>query len=103
MQHIYLHLLLTVAVVGLCWLTSAVAAERYHGRVVGVTARTLTITDMTGQNQHTRVLASDATIHRRGRIVDLATLYPGDIVAITLERDGRTPTVANIEVLSAGN
>lgn len=44
-----------------------------------------------------------ATSHRRGRIVDLTHLDAGDIVAITLEIDGGTPTVAKVEVLSAEN
>jgi hypothetical protein len=76
-----LALTLTLGAVG-CQNT---AAGAHQGKVVGVGAGTLTMTDTAGANQHTHEVSSTAAITCDGNPCGLNDLKSGDLVTVTTE------------------
>jgi Cu/Ag efflux protein CusF len=95
--------LLSIAAVALFWTTSASAADTHQGKVVETSAGKLTMTDMTGKNQHTHDISSEATVSRAGKTAALTDLKAGDSVTITMEKKGEKPAVTKVEALPASS
>ncbi len=79
------------------------AADMHQGKVVGVGAGKLTMTDMAGKNQHSHEVATDAAITCEGKACGLTDVKVGDMVTVTIDtKDGKT-MATKIEAKKAGS
>jgi hypothetical protein len=101
----FMHRLVTlcVVVVTFLWVVSTHAADTHQGKVVETSPGTLTMTDLTGKNQHTMAIPTDATVMRDGKTGALTDLKPGDTVTVTTEKQGDKPKVTKVEAKPAGS
>ncbi len=88
---------LTAGVVG----CRSTAASTHQGKVVGVGAGTLTMTDTAGANQHTHEVAANAVITCDGNPCGLAVVKAGDTVTVTIDTKNGKPVATKIEVRKA--
>jgi len=73
----------------------------HQGKVVGVGAGTLTMTDTAGGNQHTHEVAFNVVMTCDGNPCGLNDLKTGDMVTVTTDtKDGKT-VATKIEVRKA--
>jgi hypothetical protein len=89
-------LALTIGALG-CQSTAAT----HQGKVVGVGAGTLTMTDTAGTNQHTHEVASNAVITCGGNPCGLNDMKAGDTVTVTTDTKNGKPVATKIEVRKA--
>jgi hypothetical protein len=90
-----LHRVLSVFLVALALTIGALgcqsASATHQGKVVEVSAGTLTMTDTAGANQHTHEVPSNAVITCEGRACGLDGVKVGDMVTVTTDtKDGKT-------------
>jgi hypothetical protein len=88
---------LTAGVVG----CRSTAASTHQGKVVGVGAGTLTMTDMAGANQHTHEVASTAVILCDGKPCGLIDVNAGDLVTVTTDTKAGKTVATKIEAKKA--
>ncbi len=96
----------TVSLLGaLAFITSAPvwAASTHQGKVVGVEAGKLTMTDMAGKNQHSHSVDSNAAITCEGKTCGLTDVKPGDIVTVTTDTKDGEMIATKIEAKKAGS
>jgi hypothetical protein len=93
--------LLLVVTPVLFWVTTTSAADTHQGKVVETSTGKLTMTDMAGKNQHTHDISSNAAVSRDGKTAVLADLKAGDMVTVTIEKQGEKPAVTKVEVKPA--
>src|SRR5216684_1085420 len=74
----------------------ALAATTHKGKVVEAGAGKLTMTDMTGTNQHTHAVAVDATITCGGQKCGPEDLQAGATITVTLEKNSDQTVVTMI-------
>jgi hypothetical protein len=89
------HRMLSVFLVTLALTMGALGCQSgpamHKGKVVGVGAGTLTMTDTAGANQHTHEVASNAVITCGGNPCRLNDMKAGDMVTVTTENlNGKT-------------
>jgi len=85
--------MLGIGVIALvCFVGAPVWAQSPHqGKVVTAGKGQLTMTSMTGDNQHTHDVAADAKVTCEGQPCKLDSLQAGDVVTITLgQKDGKS-------------
>jgi hypothetical protein len=100
-----LHRALSVCVVALALTIGALGCQSgpgtHQGKVVGVGAGTLTMTDAAGANQHTHEVAANAIILCDGIPCGLTVVKAGDTVTVTTDtKDGKL-VATKIEVKKA--
>lgn len=67
------------------------AAGSHEGKVVEAGKGKLTMTTMTGDNQHTHDVAADAKITCEGQPCQLDSLGSGDVITVTVDqKDGKS-------------
>jgi hypothetical protein len=76
-------------------------AEVHQGKVVAASVGTLTMTDLTGQNEQTHNVASNVTITCGGKPCGLNDLKAGSTVTVTTEKERDQTLVTKIEVQEA--
>lgn len=82
--------------------TPAWAASSHQGKVVAAGNGKLTMTDMTGGNQHTHDVSADAKVTCEGQPCSLSSLQAGDVITVTLdEKDGKM-VVTEIQKTAGG-
>jgi hypothetical protein len=70
------------------------AAGSHEGKVVEAGKGKLTMTSMTGDNQHSHDVAADAKITCEGQPCQLDTLQAGDVITVTLDqKDGKSVVI----------
>jgi hypothetical protein len=94
-EAIMLHRVLSVFLMALALTMGAWGCQgrpaTHEGKVVGVGAGTLTMTDTAGANQHTHEVASNAIITCDGKPCGLNNMKAGDMVTVTTDtKDGKT-------------
>ncbi|MBI3801516.1 MAG: hypothetical protein HY268_31660 [Deltaproteobacteria bacterium] len=82
--------------------TSVWAASSHQGLVVEAGKGKLTMTSMTGDNQHTHDVAADAKITCEGQPCKLDSLGPGDVITVTLDQKDGKPVVTEIQKTKGG-
>ena len=71
------------------------AASSHEGKVVEAGKGKLTMTSMTGDNQHSHDVAADAKITCEGQPCTLDSLGAGDVITVTLDqKDGKSVVTA---------
>ena len=104
-EAIMLHRALSVCVVALALTIGAWGCQSgsgtHQGKVVGVGAGTLTMTDAAGANQHTHEVAFNAVITCDGIPCGLPVVKAGDTVTVTTDTKDGKPVVTKIEVRKA--
>jgi len=75
-----------------CFVSVSVwAASSHEGKVVTASKGQLTMTSMTGDNQHTHDVAADTKITCEGQPCKLDSLQAGDVITVTLDqKDGKS-------------
>jgi len=81
--------------------TAALAAETYQGKVLSAGAGKLTITDLKGNAQQTHEVAANAQIMCDGKKCGLSDVKTGDMVMVTLDKNGDKTVATKIEAKSA--
>jgi hypothetical protein len=100
-----LHSVLSVLVVALALTIGALGCQSksitHQGKVVGVGAGTLTMTDTAGANQHTHEVAANAIILCDGKPCGLPEVKAGDTVMVTTDTKDGNPLATKIEATKA--
>ena len=78
------------------------AASSHEGKVVEAGKGKLTMTSMTGDNQHTHDVAADAKITCEGQPCKLDSLGPGDVITVTVDQKDGKPVVTEIQKTKGG-
>jgi hypothetical protein len=104
-EAIMVHRVLSVLVVALALTVGAMGcqskATTHQGKVVGVGAGTLTMTDTAGANQHTHEVAANAIILCENKPCGLTEVKTGDTVTVTTDTKDGKPVATKIEVRKA--
>jgi len=79
------------------------AAETHQGKVVSAGDGKLTMTDMSGGNQHTHEVTSETGITCGGKACGLTDLKAGFTVTVTTEKKGDQTLVSKIEAQEASS
>ena len=100
------HRVLSVCVVALALTIGALGCQStapgtHQGKVVGVGAGTLTMTDTAGGNQHTHEVAFNVVMTCDGNPCGLNDLKTGDMVTVTTDTKDGKPVATKIEVRKA--
>jgi hypothetical protein len=83
--------------------TVTFAAETHQGKVLAVGAGKLTIVDAMSHTQLTQDVASDADILCENKQCGLSDVKAGDLVMVTVDKDGNKTVATKIEVKKAGS
>lgn len=75
----------------------------HQGKVVGVGAGTLTMTDTAGANQHTHEVASNAVITCDGKPCGLNDMKAGDMVTVTIATMNGKTVATKIDGMKAAS
>jgi len=78
------------------------AAGSHEGKVVEAGKGKLTMTSMTGDNQHTHDVAADAKITCEGQPCNLDSLGAGDVITVTLDQKDGKSVVTEIQKTKGG-
>jgi hypothetical protein len=78
------------------------AANSHEGKVVEAGKGKLTMTTMTGDNQHTHDVPADAKITCEGQPCKLESLAPGDVITVTLDQKDGKPVITEIQKTKGG-
>ena len=78
------------------------AASSHQGKVVEAGKGKLTMTSMTGDNQHTHDVAADAKITCEGQPCELDSLGPGDVITVTVDQKDGDSVVIEIQKTKGG-
>ena len=78
------------------------AASPHQGKVVGVSNGKLTMTSMTGDNQHSHDVAADAKITCEGEPCKLESLGAGDVITVTVDQKDGKSVVTEIQKTKGG-
>jgi len=81
--------------------TAASAGETQQGKVIVAGAGKLTMEDMKGNMQYTHEVASNAEVMCEGKKCGLSDVKMGDLVKVTLDKQGDKTVVTRIEVKKA--
>ncbi len=81
--------------------TAAGAAETQQGKVIVAGAGKLTMEDMRGNMQYTHEVAPNAQIICEGKKCGLSDVKMGDLVQVTVDKQGDKTVVTKIEVKKA--
>jgi hypothetical protein len=98
-----------VGIVGILGATALVtsspvlAADTHQGKVVGVEAGKLTMTDTAGKNQHSHKVDTNAAITCEGKTCGLTDVKPGDMVTVTTDTKDGEMIATKIEAKKAGS
>jgi hypothetical protein len=100
-----LHRAFSVCVVALALTIGAVGCQSgsgtHQGKVVGVGAGTLTMTDAAGGNQHTHEVAANAIILCDNKPCGLTDVNAGDMVTVTVDTKNGKTVATKIEAKKA--
>jgi hypothetical protein len=77
------------------------AANSHQGKVVSAGEGKVTMTDMSGGNQHTHEVTAETGITCGGKACSLADLKAGSTVTVTTEQKGAQTVVSKIEAQAA--
>lgn len=80
---------------------TASAGETHQGKVIVAGAGKLTMEDMTGNMQYTHEVAPNAEIMCGGKKCGLSDVKMGDMVQVTVDKQGDRTVVTKIEVKKA--
>jgi hypothetical protein len=83
--------------------TVTFAAETHQGKVLSVGAGKLTMVDTVSHMQLTQDVAADAAILCENKQCGLSDVKAGDMVMVTVDKDGNKTVVTKIEVKKAGS
>lgn len=83
--------------------TMTSAAETRQGKVLAAGYGKLTIIEATSHTQLTQDVAADAAILCENKTCDLADVKAGDMVTMTMDKDGGKSVVTKIEVKRVGS
>jgi len=78
------------------------AAGSHQGKVVQAGSGQLTMTSMTGDNQHTHDVAADAKITCEGEPCKLESLGAGDVITVTVDQKDGKSVVTEIQKTKGG-
>ena len=78
------------------------AAGSHQGKVVQAGSGKLTMTSMTGDNQHTHDVAADAKITCEGEPCNLESLGAGDVISVTVDQKDGKSVVTEIQKTKGG-
>ena len=81
---------------------SAWAAGSHQGKVVQAGSGKLTMTSMTGDNQHSHDVAADAKISCEGEPCNLESLGAGDVITVTVDQKDGKSVVTEIQKTKGG-
>jgi hypothetical protein len=106
-EAIMLHRVLSVFLMALALTMGAWGCQSgpgtHQGKVVGVGAGTLTMTDTAGTNQHTHEVASNAVITCGGNPCGLNDMKAGDMVTVTTGTENGKTLATKIDVRKAAS
>jgi hypothetical protein len=106
-EAIMLHRMLSVCLVALALSVGALGCQStpttHQGKVVGVGAGTLTMTDTAGANQHTHEVSSNAVITCGGNPCGLNDMKAGDMVTVTTGTENGKTVATMIDVRKAAS
>jgi len=83
--------------------TAAGAAETQQGKVIVAGAGKLTMEDMRGNMQYTHEVAPNAEIMCEGKKCGLSDVKMGDLVKVTVDKQGDKTVATRIEVKKANS
>ncbi|MEW6298633.1 MAG: hypothetical protein AB1671_12930 [Thermodesulfobacteriota bacterium] len=78
------------------------AASSHQGKVVKAGDGKLTMTDMTGGNQHTHDVPDDAKVTCEGQPCSLSSLQAGDVITVTLDQKDGKMVVTEVQKTAGG-
>lgn len=81
--------------------TAASATEAHQGKVLSAGAGKLTMTDLKGSTRQTHEVAANAQIMCDGKKCGLSDVKTGDMVMVTLDKNGDKTVATKIEAKSA--
>jgi|RhiMetdeSRZDD1v2_1073273.scaffolds.fasta_scaffold3759093_2 hypothetical protein len=103
MRYRMLPVCVAVAFLALSGGCSSPSANAHQGKVVSAGDGKLTMTDMSGGNQHTHEVTSETGITCGGKACSLADLKAGFTVTVTTEQKGNQTLVSKIEAQEASS
>src|SRR3954469_22680103 len=106
-EALMVHRALSVCVVALALTVGALGCQStpttHQGKVVGVGAGTLTMTDTAGANQHTHEVSSNAVITCGGNPCGLNDTKAGDMVTVTTGTENGKTVATMIDIRKAAS